>query len=178
MEQIQKGNINFDKVLATPDMMGVVSKVARILGPRGLMPNPKFGTVTANIAEALMAARGGQIEYRCGCVCVLLFFVTLLFFWLFVYQCTCILFSCTCKNSPQRRQGAEPACFCGEGDHDAGAVSGEHSRVSRTCCAQSTAWCAAVRMLLVCFPLLLFSSQSFIPSFSLSSLFVLLSVSA
>lgn len=64
VEQIQKGNINFDKVLATPDMMGIVSKVARILGPRGLMPNPKFGTVTANIAEALVAARGGQIEYR------------------------------------------------------------------------------------------------------------------
>ena len=64
VEQIQKGEIFFDKCVATPDMMGVVGKVAKILGPRGLMPNPKLGTVTMDVAGALAAIKGGQIEYR------------------------------------------------------------------------------------------------------------------
>ena len=64
VEQIQKGEILFDKCVATPDMMGVVGKVAKILGPRGLMPNPKLGTVTMDVAGALAAIKGGQVEYR------------------------------------------------------------------------------------------------------------------
>lgn len=64
VEQIQKGEILFDKCVATPDMMGVVGKVAKILGPRGLMPNPKLGTVTMDVAGALGAIKSGQIEYR------------------------------------------------------------------------------------------------------------------
>ncbi len=64
VEQIQKGEILFDKCVATPDMMGIVGKVAKILGPRGLMPNPKLGTVTMDVAGALAAIKGGQIEYR------------------------------------------------------------------------------------------------------------------
>ena len=64
VEQIQKGEILFDKCVATPDMMGVVGKVAKILGPRGLMPNPKLGTVTMDVSGALAAIKGGQIEYR------------------------------------------------------------------------------------------------------------------
>ena len=64
VEQIQNGEINFDKCVATPDMMGVVGKVAKILGPRGLMPNPKLGTVTMDVASALSAIKGGQVEYR------------------------------------------------------------------------------------------------------------------
>jgi large subunit ribosomal protein L1 len=64
VEQIQKGEILFDKCVATPDMMGVVGKVAKILGPRGLMPNPRLGTVTMDVSGALAAIKGGQIEYR------------------------------------------------------------------------------------------------------------------
>src|SRR3546814_4680302 len=64
MEQIQNGQINFDRVIATPDMMGVVGRLGKILGPRGLMPNPKLGTVTANVAEAVRAAKAGQVEFR------------------------------------------------------------------------------------------------------------------
>jgi len=64
MEQIQAGNINFDRVIATPDMMGIVGRLGKILGPKGLMPNPKLGTVTPNVAEAVKAAKGGQVEFR------------------------------------------------------------------------------------------------------------------
>ncbi len=64
IEQVAAGNINFDRVIATPDMMPKMSKVARVLGPKGLMPNPKLGTVTNNVAEAVKTAKAGQIEYR------------------------------------------------------------------------------------------------------------------
>jgi large subunit ribosomal protein L1 len=64
MEQIQAGQINFDRVIATPDMMGIVGRLGKILGPKGLMPNPKLGTVTPNVAEAVKAAKGGQVEFR------------------------------------------------------------------------------------------------------------------
>jgi large subunit ribosomal protein L1 len=64
LKQIQEGNIDFDIVIATPDMMGVLGRVARILGPKGLMPNPKTGTVTMNVAEAVKNAKGGQVNFR------------------------------------------------------------------------------------------------------------------
>jgi large subunit ribosomal protein L1 len=63
-ESIKKGELNFDRCIATPDMMGVVGKVAKVLGPKGLMPNPKLGTVTVNVAQAVKDAKGGQIEFR------------------------------------------------------------------------------------------------------------------
>ena len=63
-EKVQAGEIGFDRCIATPDMMRVVGRLGRILGPRGLMPNPKLGTVTNDIAAALKAARGGQVEFR------------------------------------------------------------------------------------------------------------------
>jgi len=64
IEQIQAGTIDFDTVIATPDMMGILGKVARILGPKGLMPNPKTGTVTMDIAQAVKNAKGGQVNFR------------------------------------------------------------------------------------------------------------------
>lgn len=64
IEQIQGGNINFDMVISTPDMMGVLGKVARILGPKGLMPNPKTGTVTMDVATAVKNAKNGQVNFR------------------------------------------------------------------------------------------------------------------
>jgi large subunit ribosomal protein L1 len=64
IEAITGGKIDFDRCIATPDMMGVVGRVAKILGPKGMMPNPKLGTVTPNVAEAVKAAKGGQVEYR------------------------------------------------------------------------------------------------------------------
>jgi large subunit ribosomal protein L1 len=62
--EVQKGTINFDRCLATPDMMPLVGRLGKILGPRGLMPNPKLGSVTPNIGEAVKAAKGGQVEFR------------------------------------------------------------------------------------------------------------------
>ena len=63
-EKVQSGDINFDRCIATPDMMAVVGKLGKVLGPKGLMPNPKLGTVTQNVAEAVKAAKGGEIEFR------------------------------------------------------------------------------------------------------------------
>jgi large subunit ribosomal protein L1 len=64
IDSVAAGNINFDRVIATPDMMPKMSKIARVLGPKGLMANPKLGTVTNNVAEAVATAKAGQIEYR------------------------------------------------------------------------------------------------------------------
>ena len=64
IDSVAAGNINFDRVIATPDMKPKMSKIARVLGPKGLMPNPKLGTVTNNVAEAVKTAKAGQIEYR------------------------------------------------------------------------------------------------------------------
>ena len=64
IDRVAAGEINFDRVIATPDMMPKMSKIARVLGPKGLMPNPKLGTVTNNVADAVKTAKAGQIEYR------------------------------------------------------------------------------------------------------------------
>lgn len=64
IDDIKAGKINFDVCIATPDMMGIVGQVARVLGPKGLMPNPKLGTVTADFATAVKNAKSGQVEYR------------------------------------------------------------------------------------------------------------------
>lgn len=64
IEEIKAGNINFDTVIATPNMMGTLGKVARILGPKGLMPNPKTGTVTMDVTKAVTEAKGGKVNFR------------------------------------------------------------------------------------------------------------------
>jgi len=61
---VQKGEIDFERVIATPDMMAVVGKLGKILGPRGLMPNPKLGTVTMDVAKAVKETKAGQVQYR------------------------------------------------------------------------------------------------------------------
>jgi large subunit ribosomal protein L1 len=63
-EEVQKGNIDFDRCISTPDMMPVVGRLGKILGPRGMMPNPKLGSVTQDVAAAIQSAKGGQVEYR------------------------------------------------------------------------------------------------------------------
>jgi len=64
VQEVQQGNINFDKCIATPDMMPLVGRLGKVLGPRGMMPNPKVGTVTNDIAEAVKSAKGGAVEFR------------------------------------------------------------------------------------------------------------------
>ena len=63
-EKVQQGEIDFDRCIATPDMMAVVGRLGKVLGPRGLMPNPKLGTVTPDVAAAIAAQKGGQVEFR------------------------------------------------------------------------------------------------------------------
>ena len=64
VETVQKGEIDFDRCIATPDMMGLVGRLGKVLGPRGLMPNPRVGTVTPDVATAVAAAKGGSVEFR------------------------------------------------------------------------------------------------------------------
>ena len=64
LDIVQGGKVDFDRCIATPDMMGLVGRLGKILGPKGMMPNPKLGTVTMNVGEAVKAAKGGQVEYR------------------------------------------------------------------------------------------------------------------
>jgi len=64
VETVQKGEINFDRCIATPDMMPLVGRLGKVLGPRGLMPNPKVGTVTTDVAAAVKASKGGAVEFR------------------------------------------------------------------------------------------------------------------
>jgi large subunit ribosomal protein L1 len=64
METVQGGTIDFDRVIATPDMMGIVGRLGKVLGPKGLMPNPKLGTVTMDVTKAVTDAKSGQVEFR------------------------------------------------------------------------------------------------------------------
>jgi large subunit ribosomal protein L1 len=64
VEKVQGGNIDFDRCIATPDMMGLVGRLGKVLGPRGLMPNPRVGTVTMDVTAAVKAAKGGAVEFR------------------------------------------------------------------------------------------------------------------
>ena len=64
LEDMQAGNLDYGRVIATPDLMGLVGRLGKVLGPKGLMPNPKLGTVTPNVADAVKAAKSGQIEFR------------------------------------------------------------------------------------------------------------------
>ena len=64
VETVQKGEINFDRCIATPDMMPLVGRLGKVLGPRGMMPNPKVGTVTMDVAQAVKASKGGAVEFR------------------------------------------------------------------------------------------------------------------
>jgi large subunit ribosomal protein L1 len=64
VEQVSQGNINFDRCIATPDMMGLVGRLGKVLGPRGLMPNPRVGTVTMDVTAAIKGAKGGAVEFR------------------------------------------------------------------------------------------------------------------
>src|ERR671914_528932 len=64
VEQVNSGNINFDRCIATPDMMGLVGRLGKVLGPRGMMPNPRVGTVTMDVAAAVKGAKGGAVEFR------------------------------------------------------------------------------------------------------------------
>jgi large subunit ribosomal protein L1 len=64
VEQVSQGNINFDRCIATPDLMGLVGRLGKVLGPRGLMPNPRVGTVTMDVAAAVKGAKGGAVEFR------------------------------------------------------------------------------------------------------------------
>ena len=64
MEEMQAGKLDYDRVIATPDMMGVVGRLGKVLGPKGLMPNPKLGTVTMDVAKAVNDAKSGQVEFR------------------------------------------------------------------------------------------------------------------
>ena len=64
MEDMMAGNLDYDRVIASPDMMGVVGRLGKVLGPKGLMPNPKLGTVTPNVAQAVTDAKAGQVEFR------------------------------------------------------------------------------------------------------------------
>ena len=63
-EKMQNGNLDFDRVIASPDMMGIVGRLGKVLGPRGLMPNPKLGTVTADVSKAVKSAKSGEVQFR------------------------------------------------------------------------------------------------------------------
>ena len=64
MEKVQGGNIDFDRCIATPDLMPLVGRLGKVLGPRGMMPNPKVGTVTMDVTSAVQGAKGGSVEFR------------------------------------------------------------------------------------------------------------------